>query len=190
METVLLAMGASAGTAATASTIFSTISTVASVVSGISQIAGGSQQESLYQAQAAQAKIQSRGEAVKYEQQANSIARRALEAQAMARARAAAGGIDPFSGSAQFIQDLSAQDAGEEIDLSRENAKLAALGGSAQVDALLRAGRTSRTRGLLSGLTTAGMGLARASQIGGPVAAPRSGGPTSALNTWGMPAYG
>lgn len=161
--------GEAAGAATAGSSAYSTASTMASIAQGIAQYAAGRQQEGLYEAQAAQARLQSRGEAVKYEQQANGIAKRALAAQALARARAAAGGIDPFSGSAMFIQSLSSQEAGEEIDLSRENAKLALLAGDQQAETYKRAGRTSRSRGLLTGLTTIATGFGKTSQVGGPV---------------------
>lgn len=144
------------------------ISAVATVGSAVSQISAGYQQKAQYEFQAAQSRLQGRAQAVKYEQQGISIMKRSLEAQAMARARAAAGGIDPFSGSAKFIQDISAQDAGEEIDLSRENARLAALTGETQAETLRSAGRSTRSRGLLGGFTTVLEGGVKIGKIGGP----------------------
>lgn len=182
------AAGGEAAAAAGSSTTYTTISTAASVLQGLAQIKAGMDQQSLYAAEGAQARLRSRGEAVKYEMQANSIAKRALEAQALARARAAAGGIDPFSGSAMFIQNISAQEAGEEMELSRENAKLALLAGDQQAEAFKRAGKTARTRGLLSGIATVATSYGKTSKIGGPVAAPRA--PTSSVNVWGVPRYG
>lgn len=138
------------------------------VVSGIQSIKQGKEQQKGLEMQAVQAELQSRGEAVKYEKQANNVLRRSLEAQAAARARAAAGGIDPFSGSAQFIQDLSARDGMEEFNLSRENAKLVALGGTAQAAQYRQAGRNARRGGLIAGLTSFAAGAASFSKIGGP----------------------
>lgn len=157
----------------------------------IGQVKQGKQEQKLYEAQAQQARDTSRVEAVKFEQQGNSILRRSLEAQAAARARAAAGGVDPFSGSAQFIQDLSAAEGMADFDLSRDNAKLAALGGIQQSGMLENAGRSARQRGLLAGIGTAGMGAMSFSKIGGP-SKPSGGGtaPTSAVNTHGVSSYG
>ena len=114
------------------------------VFSGIKSIQAGRQEEKSLQMQAVQTQIQSKGEAVKYEQQANNVLRRSLEAQAASRARAAAGGVDPFGGSAMLNQTLSAKDGGEEFNLSRENAKLMALGGEARALQLNAAGRNAR----------------------------------------------
>lgn len=145
----------------------------------IGQIKQGRQEQNLYQMQAVQARDQARVEAVKFEQQGNSILRRSLETQAAARARAAAGGIDPFSGSAQFIQDLSAAEGMADFDMSQDNAKLAALGGIRQAGLYEEAGRTARRRGLLAGIGTAGMGAVNFGKIGGP-----SGGGSGALDQY------
>jgi hypothetical protein len=147
------------------------VAIAAAVFSGIQSIKQGREQGKLLEMQGTTALLQSRGEAVKYEQQANNVLRRALETQAAARARAAAGGIDPFSGSAQFIQDLSAKAGGEEFNLSRENAKLVALGGEIQFGQSMQAARNARRAGLISGLTSFGTAGASAAKIGGPTAA-------------------
>lgn len=178
MEAISGLFGGGEGVGVTAdSGTYSTVSTAASVLQGLAQMKAGSDQQALYAAEGAQARLRSRGEAVKYEQQANSIAKRALQAQALARARAAAGGIDPFSGSAMFIQNLSATDAGEEMELSRENAKLALLAGDQQAEAFKRAGKTARTRGLLSGLATVATSYGKTTKIGGPPATKANYGP-------------
>ncbi len=75
------------------------VAVAAAVAGGISKIQQGRQAEDMYFAQAVQARQQARGENIKYQQQANAILRRSVEAQAAARARAAAGGINPFEGS-------------------------------------------------------------------------------------------
>lgn len=160
------------------------------VFSGIKSIQQGKEQEKTYQMQAAQTQIQSRGEAVKYEQQANGVLRRSLEAQAASRARAAAGGVDPFSGSAMFNQILSAKDGGEEFNLSRENAKLVALGGEAQATQLRAAGRNARSQGLIAGMTsfaTAGFGY---SQLGAASAANTAAGYKSFVSGYTPANYG
>lgn len=142
------------------------------VVSGIQSIQQGREQQKGLEMQAAQAELQSRGEAVKYEKQGNNVLRRSLEAQAASRARAAAGGVDPFSGSAQFIQDLSQKEGMEEFNMSRDNAKLVALGGTAQAAQYRQAGRNARRAGLIAGLTSFASAGTSFSKIGGPTGAP------------------
>ena len=139
----------------------------AMAMQSMQQIQQGRFQASQYQAQGAQAKLQGRAQAVRYEQQGNAIMRRSLEAQAMARARAAAGGIDPFSGSAKFVQDLSARDAAEDLGILTDNAQLARLNGEAQASAYNSAARQARTNGLLAGFTTAATGYGQYSQLYG-----------------------
>lgn len=159
-------------TAVQTSQVFQVVSAVASVASAVGSYQAGREQARGLQMQAVQAGIQSRGEAVKYEQQANNVLRRSLEAQAAARARAAAGGVDPFSGSAQFIQDLSAKDGMDEFNLSRENAKLVALSGASQQGQYMQAARNARKSGLVQGLTSLGVAASRIGKIGGPTGTP------------------
>jgi hypothetical protein len=104
---------------------------------------------------------------VRYEQQGTAILKRSMEAQAMARARAAAGGLDPFSGSARFVQDLSAQDAAEDLGILADNAALARQGAIFQSDLYSSAARQSRSTGLLAGTTTAGLGAAQYGRLYG-----------------------
>lgn len=144
------------------------VAIAAVAMQAMNQMQQGQAQAAQYQAQATQVKLQGRAQAVKYEQQANNVLKRSLEAQAMARARAAAGGIDPFSGSAQFVQNLSAKEAGEDLSILKDNADLARLGGGFQASLYESAARTSRRSGLLSAFSTVGMGAARAYGVGGP----------------------
>jgi hypothetical protein len=141
-----------------------------------------------YAAQAAQAGLQGRAQALRYAQQGNAVLNRSLEAQAMARARAAAGGIDPFSGSAQFVQELSSRDAASDLGLLGDNAEMARLAAATQEGIYRQAGREARRAGLLRGVTIAGEGVGRYMKLREPkVAKPAASGLTarnaSALNT-------
>jgi len=127
----------------------------AMAMQAMGQVQQGKFQASQYKAQAAQTRLQGRAQAVRYEQQGNAVMKRSMEAQAMARARAAAGGLDPFSGSAQFVQTLSAQDAAEDVGILSDNAQLARLGADAQAQSYDSAARYARNAGLLAGFTTA-----------------------------------
>jgi hypothetical protein len=144
------------------------VAIAAAVFGGISKIREGRQAESMYRQQAVQARQQGRGEALKYQQQGNAILRRSVEAQAAARARAAAGGINPFEGSPQFIIELSAAEGLREFDISLDNARLASLQGEGQGLQFITAGRNAKNRGLLEGIAMIGGAGASYGKIGGP----------------------
>lgn len=125
----------------------------------INSYQGGRAENAIYQAQARQARTQGRTEALRYTQQGNELLRRSLEAQATARARAAAGGVDPFSGSAAFVQELSEKEAVEDLKVLRDNAGLALAGADTQAEILTQSGRLARRRGLLNAATAIGQGI-------------------------------
>ena len=133
-----------------------------------SSYAGGKQEQKLAGQQADQARFQGRVQAVQYEQQANRMLRASLETQAMARARAGAGGVDPFSGSAQFVQDLSAKEGLDDFRIMEDNAALAREGASLQAGIYEDAGRYARRRGLLGSATAIGTGIVNYNRVGGP----------------------
>jgi hypothetical protein len=122
------------------------------------QMQQGRFQESMYNSQATQTRLQGRAQAVRYEQQANAVMKRSLSTQAMARARAFAGGIDPFSGSAQFVQTVSSRDAAQDVSMLKDNADMAVLNAGFQSNLYEQAGRQARSNGLLSAVTTMGLG--------------------------------
>lgn len=155
-------------TAVQSSQVFQAISAVATIGSAVGSIVQGQRESEMYALQAQQARTQSRVQALQHEQQANSVLRRSIEAQAAARARAAAGGIDPFSGSARLVQDISAKTGGEEFDMSLDNARLVAATGETQAEYYQRAGRSARTRGLVGAFTGLAQGAAMLGKIGGP----------------------
>lgn len=135
---------------------------------GINAIQGGRAEQAIYNAQARQARTSGRVDALRYEQQGNELLKRSLEAQATARARAAAGGVDPFSGSAAFIQQLSEKEGIEDLKLLQENAELALAGAETQADILTQSGRLARRRGLLGAATAIGQGIYSYGRLSGP----------------------
>ena len=68
-----------------------------------SQLKGAKQQAKGLMRQAAFKKVQARSEALKYRQQGAAVMDNILATKATINARAAAGGIDPFSGSAKAL---------------------------------------------------------------------------------------
>ena len=123
------------------------VAVAAVALQAYSSMKQGEQEEKLYKQQAEQARFQARVQATQYEQQANRMLRASLETQAAARARAAAGGLDPFSGSAQFVQDLSAKEGIEDFKTLSDSAALSRESGQKQGSIYEDAGRYARRRG-------------------------------------------
>jgi len=74
---------------------------------------------------------------------------------ATARARAAAGGVDPFTGSPLTMQEVNALIAGREMQIAQENAQTAIYGGLAESQSLQAAARATQRTGLTTALAGA-----------------------------------
>lgn len=135
------------------------VAVAAVALQAYSAYSGGRQEQKLAQRQAEQARLQGRVQALQYEQQANRMLKASIETQAAARARAAARGVDPFSGSAQFVQDLSANEGIEDFKIMQQNAVFAREHGVLQGQIYEDAGRYARRRGLLGAATAIGQGV-------------------------------
>lgn len=154
-------------TAATAATTSGTLFTAANMqmigtgLSAVSSIYQGQQQAEAYRLQSQQAALKGRQDALQYNRrafqtlQANDRLRSALIA------RAAAGGVDPFTGSPMSLSQANDMAAYEEARIDRENAEMALYGGLGQSQALQAAASTAETYGLLKGAADAAMGGVR-----------------------------
>lgn len=119
------------------------------------------QQASAYKIQAQQAQLQGRQGALNYNKQANNILDRQQQLQAMIRARAAAGGVNPDTGSALTMQEINEKRAGVEINISQENADMALYGGLAASQNLMQAADYTTSMADVNALIQAGTGAAR-----------------------------
>ena len=145
------------------------VGTATSVVSTLATASVQKQQADLQaqklSLQAEQAKLQGRQNALNYSNQANQIFQRQLKIASASRARAAASGIDPFTGSPMTSQQADAIMAGREFQIMRENADMAIYGGLAasqdlQVASAI-AGGFSVAPALLTAATQAMAGAAK-----------------------------
>ena len=161
-------------------------------VSALSSIRQGEQQAERFRFEAQQAELQGRQNALNYNRQALIAFERQQKISGAIRARAAAGGIDPLTGSPLSVDQMNAQRAGYEIQIARENAELAAAGGLAQSQQLYGAATVAEASGITSALGKVGMAYAMYNQSATPPAQPTPTAPygrpvTTDLPTMSMP---
>lgn len=164
------ALGASAATA--------TLTGVAASAIGmqlLSTIQSGRAQSQAMRLQAQQAQLQGRQNALQYNRQALQVFERQERLAATARARAAAGGVDPFTGSPLTMQQVNALTAGREMQIAQENAQTAIYGGLAQSQSLQAAASLTQGQsifGALSGAALQAASLGRTATPGTQTPAP------------------
>jgi len=165
---------AAGGTAAATAGLFGTgislwqgLGLLGTAVSSIATMSAGAAQADAYKLQATNALIQSRQQALEYQKQGVQVMNKMLETNATINARAAAGGIDPFSGSAGRLSEYAFSRGADEYNLAKENAASAILQGQANSEAYLSAAESASSSGIISGITGLMMGAAKMGSIGG-----------------------
>jgi hypothetical protein len=141
-----------------------------------SQVQAGKTTAAGYMAQATQARVQARGEALKYKQQGVAVLDNILRTQATINARAGAGSIDPFSGSAGALQQYALARGALESYAAIDNRLIAERTGELQAQQHESAARAAiaQARGaafmtLASSVVSAGMlGTAPSAAVGAP----------------------
>lgn len=161
---VAKAIGSAVGSAATAvgsaaASMGPALQIAGTAFSAMGQIQAAQAQAAAQRMQARQAELQGRQNALQYNRQALQVFERQQRLAATARARAAAGGVDPFTGSPLTMQEVNALTAGREMQIAQENAQLAIYGGLAESQSLRSAARTTQAMGLTSALSSVVGGL-------------------------------
>lgn len=149
-----------------------------SAVSAFGQYQAGRAQAKGLARQAAMTQLQGRAEALKYREQAVATMDRVLRTQATINARAGAGSIDPFSGSALALQDYAMAEGANEIYVSKDNEIVAREGGLIQSAQLMQQSKSAYQAGIFQAVGTLGSAALSYGQIGGKP----SGGNTA--GTW------
>lgn len=142
-----------AAVAAFAAANAGTIALASAGLSAVSAISSAQQQSTQMRIQAQQAELQGRQNALVYNDQANKVFERQQMLASTARARASAGGIDPFTGSPMTIQQVDAVRAGEEFGIAKANAEMAIYGGLAQSQSLQSAASFTQKMGYVKAVT-------------------------------------
>ena len=153
-----------------------------SAVSAIGSIAAGESQRQTAYAQARQAELQAKSDALKYKQQGIAVLEKTLATAATIRARAAAGSVDPFGGSALALTQYAFGKGVEEKIMTEDNAQLALLGGQINASEMRRQGDAAAQAGYIKAFGTL---LSTGAQIGGIGGPPGLGSSSLNLNSTG-----
>jgi hypothetical protein len=130
-------------------------------VSAAGSISAGRTQQQMYNAQAEQARIQGRSQAIAYKQQGAMVLRNLNETLASTVAMAGAGNVDPTSGSARVLQDFGRAEAYAEYGTALDNAVLAREGAATQAQVYRMAGRAAFQTGVVNAVGALGQGIQR-----------------------------
>jgi hypothetical protein len=136
---------------------FAVIAAVATVASAYGSYQSGVAQKSQYQTQAKMATAEGERKQVQFQQRANDVLRRRNEANAAIAARAAAGGVDPFSGSPDIVRAASDTAAGRDYAILLADADAALRGGMFQAEIYNNAGAMAKQRGTFDAIAKLGM---------------------------------
>lgn len=139
----------------------------ASAVSALGSIAAGRAQAASYRAQAKQAEIKGTQEALQYRQQGVEVLQRMNQNLATVNARAAAGSLDPFSGSPQSLKDYAAATGTEEYYLTEENAALSMATAEINSEQYRNAASQAARQGWINAISTVGTTAMTMGQMGG-----------------------
>lgn len=144
------------------------IQAAGAVLSAVSAIQAGSAQARSMRLQAAQAELQGRQNALNYNRQALQVLERQERLAGTIRARAAAAGVDPFTGSPLTMQQFNALAAGREAQIAQENAQMAIYGGLAQSQSLQAAASMAQQQATAGALLNLGIAAANMGKTATP----------------------
>jgi hypothetical protein len=125
------------------------------ILTAYSSFRGGQYARAEYDAKAAQERIRGRSQALQYKQQGINVLRELNENLASTVARAAAGGVDPLSGSALNLQNYAMREGVRDYNQSRDNATIATGMAEYQAKQYKAAGSAAFRQGVLGALTSA-----------------------------------
>ena len=138
---------------------------------GLSAVAGlksGQATAGGLRSQAMQTRMQAKGEALKYKQQGVAVLENILQTQATINARGAAGGIDPFSGSANALQQYALAQGAKENYTTMDNAIIAVRSGELQAQEYESAARSAMSQARMGAIMSLAQGAFSYGMLGGP----------------------
>ena len=148
------------------------IAIASAAVSAFGQYKAGQAAQAQYKSQAAWNAIQAENDAIQYEQQGVNALRRTLRTVSAINARAAAGNINPWSGSTGNLQDQVLHEGYTDFNISKSNAMTRRMTGQFQSNIYNAAGKSAYQQGVFGALSTVGTAAVKYGQIGGPPGTP------------------
>lgn len=139
------------------------------VTTATMQVKAGREAAKGYAAQATQARLQAKQEALRYREQGVKVLDNILKTQAAVVARAGAGGLDPFSGSAAGLQQYALAKGATELFTIQDNQVITLRSGELEAQQLMIRGKSAQRQGLISGFSTLLTAASGAQQTGGGV---------------------
>lgn len=173
------------GTGITWSGLSTGLGLIGSGVSALASYNQGQQQAAAYRLQATNALIEGNQRSIEYQRQGLQVMGRMIETNATINARAAAGGIDPFSGSAGDLSTYAFAKGADEYSWAKQNATSAILQGESTAAAYRTAAGNAESSGTMNAVGSLLMGAARFGSIWGDGG---GRGATSLLKPIGGPA--
>lgn len=134
-------------------------------LSAVGQLRAGAAQARAYNAQAADALMKGRSEAIAYKQQGANVLRNLNENLAAIIARSSAGNVDATSGSAAVTQLFGMAEAAKEKYAAQDNAIMAEGQAEVQADQYRMAGKAAQQTAMFNALGTVSQGLFRFGQL-------------------------
>lgn len=142
------------------------IALAGSAVSAYGQVQAGKAAAKGLGQQAAMAQVQAKGEALKYKKAGVDTLKRIVQTGATLNARAAAGGIDPLSGSADALRQYASSEGAQEYFVTSDNQIIAREGGALQASLYRRQGKAAYRAGLFGAVGTLAGAARSFSKIG------------------------
>jgi hypothetical protein len=139
-----------------------------SAASSMSQMMSARSQAKGLAAQATMARLQGKQEALKYREQGVQVLENILQTQATINARAAAGGVDPFSGSAKALSEYALSRGALESYTIMDNQVIAERGGEMQAQQYMQQARGVMRAGMIGAFTSFGTTAYQFGLIGKP----------------------
>lgn len=156
-------------------------------LSAVAQLKSGQATAGGLRSQATQTRMQAKGEALKYKQQGVAVLENILQTQATLNARGAAGGIDPFSGSANALQQYALAQGAKENYTTMDNAIIAVRSGELQAQEYESAARSAMSQARMGAIMSLAQGAFSYGMLGGPGLGGGAGSLNPAAMNYGSP---
>lgn len=139
------------------------------IFSAFAQMQAGAAAAQGYAQQATMQRMQAKTDELRYREQGVAVLDNILRTQASITARAAAGGIDPFSGSAKSLNQYAMAKGAQELYTAKESGIIALRTGDMRADVSLSQAKSARMGAMAGAFSTVGSYMSGQDKLGGLV---------------------